>query len=283
MQTVNRPTALGLSILLHGGLLLAGFIAWPFAAQRPPVHITPVTLMTAAEIAPLREAEEAPEPQQAQVEKPEPAPAKAQPPPKPTPPAPKPPAPLPPPKPAKPEPAPKPVAKAVAPAKPTKPEPKPLNLNDLARTLAAAAPPSPPLRPVAAAPKGPTQAEKDAMARQAEGEARAAAANALTAIGNKIADNWNLSCASAEDRSIVVRLRIDLGVNGGLINVKPDKYDRVEDIADPKVRAAAIGAVSAARAAAPFTGLPPESYSEWRTHLYTFPASELCAERTRGR
>ncbi|MEI7932438.1 MAG: hypothetical protein WCI21_05215, partial [Alphaproteobacteria bacterium] len=76
MLTVNRPTALGLSILLHASLLLAGLIAWPWAAHREQIHVTPVTLMTAAEIAPLRAAEEADAPQEAQVEKPEIAPAK---------------------------------------------------------------------------------------------------------------------------------------------------------------------------------------------------------------
>ena len=278
MATVNRPTALVLSVLLHAGLLTAGFLVWPFS-QKNPIHITPVTLMTAAEAAPLRAAEEAPEPQEAQVETPQPAPAREQPQPKPKPPEPKPPSPQP--KPPKAEPAPKPTPKAPDKTPKAAAKSKPLDFNDLARSLAQAAPPTP--APKAAAKPGPTQAERDAQTRQAEGELKAATANALQAIGSKIADNWNLSCASPDDRRVVVVLRIELGINGGLIVVKPEGYVSVEAISDPRTRAAAYGAMAAARAAEPFRGLPEQTYADWRSKTYEFPASQICADRMRTR
>jgi outer membrane biosynthesis protein TonB len=267
MATVNRPTALFLSVLLHASLMTAGLLVWPFA-HREQLHVTPVTLMTAAEAAPLRAAEEAPAPQEAQVEKPEPAPAKEQPQPAPPPPPPQPPGP------------PQPVPKAADKAKPVA-KSQPLDLNNLARSLAQAAPPAP--APKAAARPGPTQAERDEQARKAEGELRAATANALQAIGNKIADNWNLPCANPDDRRVVVVLRIELGINGGLIAVKPEGYASVETIPDPRVRAAAFSALAAARAAEPFNGLPQQTYADWRSKTYEFRASEVCADRMRMR
>ena len=285
MVTVNRPTALGLSAVLHAALLCAGLIAWPWVRHNPPIHVTPITLMKAADIQPLRAAEQAPEPQEAKVETPEPAaPPEPPPPPKPAPkPVPTPPTPAP--APPKVAPAAKPVAKAPpAPAKSaatTGANTKPVNLDDLARSLAQTTPRPP--APVSGAARGPTQAERDIAQRQADGQARAATANALQAIGAKIADNWNVSCSSADDRNVSVTLRLELSRDGSLLGAKPENYPSVDLIPDPRIRAAAISAVSAARAASPFAGLPEQTYGDWRSKTYEFRASDVCADRLRKR
>ena len=282
MLTVNRPTAFGLSAVLHVSLLCVGLFAWPFMASQQPVHVTPVTLLTSTRNEPLRAAEEAPAPQEAQVVTPEPAaPIAPPPPPKPEPVV-KPPAP--PPAPPKVAPSPKPVAK-VAPPTPSRTaavtgaNPKPVNLDALAQSLAKTAPAAP--SPPSGAKAGPTQAELDAEARQAEGQARAAMQDAFGQIVKKIGDAWNVSCANSADLSVVVRLRIDLNADGGLVRAKLEDYPSIDAIQDARVRAAALSALSAAQAAAPFSGLPKPIYGEWRSRVYRFPASDICAQRQR--
>ena len=156
---------------------------------------------------------------------------------------------------------------------------RPVNLDALAQSLAktAAATPAPP----SGARAGPTQAEKDAAQRQAEGAARAATANALQAIGAKIADHWNLNCAS--DRNITVTLRLDLNRDGSLVPLSDDAYKAILTLPDARISAATLNAYSAAQAASPFTGLPEQTYSDWRSKSYVFKASDVCADRLRKR
>jgi len=52
-RSQNRSPAMLASLLLHAGLIGATLVVWPWARQITPVQVTPVTLMTSADLARL--------------------------------------------------------------------------------------------------------------------------------------------------------------------------------------------------------------------------------------
>ncbi|MBQ1542940.1 MAG: energy transducer TonB [Caulobacteraceae bacterium] len=278
-STTDRYPALAASALLHAAVLVAGMVAFHFRQPLKVQQVTPVTLLTSAQIANLRAAVEAQTPQEAQTETPV---AQAPPePPAPTP-APAPPAPAPAPKVEPPKPSPPQAAKpAEQPAKtPQKPAPaKPsaaagLDLDALAASIAKSvkaggAKPS-------SAHKGPTRAEADVQARQASGAARAATADALSAIAGKLTRLWNPNCGVEGAANIIIPVRITLRADGGLVRADLADARRIDDLHDPVERAAAIRALNAVSRAAPFDGLPAETYSDWKAFVVRFNAKQAC-------
>lgn len=273
--TVNRPTSLGLSALLHASFLALGFIGALFMRGGEEVVITPVTLIGPDTLVDPGFAEASLVPEEAMTEDPieilppEPVAEVPAPDPKPAPKA----APTP-----KVAPTPKSppavAAKGKTPA--TKSAAPAFDMSKLEQDLAT---PRPTGAQRSGGRQGPSQSQRELEARLSEGQARAATANAINAIGSKIADNWNISCATAEDRAITIKLRLELTRDGKISRVALADFPRVEAISDPRLRAAAIAALSAAQAAAPFEGLPEQTYSQWRSLTPVFPASEECARR----
>lgn len=268
---VNRPTAIGLSVVLHLAVLCAGLIVWPWAARGPVVTVTPVTLLSSVDAQAAASSGQSPTPQEAQTETPEevapPEPAATQPAPQPRPAA----------APPKAAPAPKPAPKAPTPAPKTAARPSRQSSSFDPDKLAQELKTPPGGSPKSSARRGDPLESVERNLAGADTEA--STTDALLAIGSKIAQHWNISCASAEDRAVVVRLRIELARDGSLLNVDLVDYDSLNAIGDGHVKAAATSAISAARAASPFLGLPQESYGRWRRYVYTFPASEICARK----
>lgn len=269
---VDRPTALGASFVLHAIVLGFGFVAAYFFAGGEEVRITPVSLIGPEIAGTPAFAEKADEPEMAMTENPledlPPTPVGEDPNPRPESP-----------------PSPNQSTRAAAPprqapsAAPTKAETRTQSnfdfdslSDELTSTRAGG-------QQRSGGQRGPSQLSRDLEQSLSEGQARAQTDNALRIILDRIGDAWNVSCATAEDRNVVVRLRMNLSREGGLESVRLEDYPNVDAINDPRIRAAAISALSAARAAAPFAGLPEQTYSDWRSRRYVFPASDICAER----
>jgi outer membrane biosynthesis protein TonB len=269
-----RPALLG-SILLHGGVLALGLLAFGSNRELKVGSAVPVTIVTNAPPAELAPAVQAPEPQTAQTEQPVPeAPPEASPPtPQPAPqPVPKPPTPQP--KPTPPQPKPAPAAKLTpAPPKPA-PAPKPaakpaptaakgLDLDALAASVSKMAKPS-------SAAKGPNHAATAQEARTGTGSAEMAAA--MNGLTDDLQRRWNPNCGVAEGRAVVVKVSFRLNAGGGVVG------EPRAQIAGPLNAAAQVGAqraVSAVFAAAPFRNLPPDFYRQ--TINVTFNAREACS------
>lgn len=279
---INRPQALALSTVLHVLVFGAGMLSWSWFGKSTPIEVTPVTLMTAAEVAKLMAAEESPTPERASTETPEPAdPVPLAPEPTPTPaPAPAPKAPAPKAAPA-PAPVPTPAPKTPAPKAPTAPaSPKtaPVNLDSLAESLAKTAPPRSGGAPkLPAASPGPTKMETDLAARIAEGAARATSQTALNALVDRLNRAWRPVCGPDGAPNILVRLR--LHQDGSLEAAELIDYRNATNanaVPDPAVRAAATLALSASARASPYLGLPREDYDFWRSVRVVFDGKKAC-------
>lgn len=287
---VNRSSAFLVSVLLHAAVIGASLVAWPWSRDIKPAEVTPVTLLTAADIARLSAAEQSDVPETAQDPEPTPEappePAAETPAPEPrlaaapTPAAPKPvPAPAPKPTPA---PTPKPLPKP-APAKPApaaKPQ-KPMDLDALAASLASQTPRRP---TTAAAParasssdEGLRRLERDLQARPADGAARAATANGKAAIAAKLQRLWNPNCGIDGADAVQVRVQISLTQRGDLARrAQLADYRDVDSISDPVLKAAASRALSAVARGAPYEGLPVEDYDNWKQFVVRFDGKLAC-------
>ena len=259
------PSLLG-SALLHGGLLAATLVAWPWLSN--PVRMeasVPVTIVSEAPVANVRPAEQAPVEALAATEVPEPAatPEPAVPPPPVPVPTPK--ATPPPPKPAVAKPAPTPAPKKQEQAKP---KPPTLDLDRLAKSLA----PSRPAKPRSSAAKGPARAETAAEARLAVGQANALAASALSTLSADLSRRWNPNCEVEGGADVDVRVAFRLGAAGQIVGSVESTADRSGDAV---VRAAADRAKRAVHQAAPFDNLPDELYGE--RIVVRFNARQACA------
>ena len=298
-QRSNFASVFILSALLHVVVLGASLVHWPWLRPVIPVKVTPVTLLTTAQIAKLVAAAQSDTPQSAQAETPvpdappdaptpEPPAAPPEPPPAPKPaptpkvaPAPQEPAPKPEPK-VKPTPAPKPTEKAPTP----KPEPKTaparptpgFDLNALAQSIQRDRPQRPPPGPPqSSAPKGPTREELDLQQRAAEGAAKAAINDFRAGIADQLSRAWRPNCGVEGVAALRIRVRLTIARDGGLIEAKLVDYGDENTIGDPVVRAAATRAMTAARTSAPYRNLPPvTAYDQWKSFIVAFDGKNVC-------
>jgi len=276
----DRYPAYAASAGLHLIVLLAGVIAWPWMAPTKIMTVTPVTLVTRAEVTDLRAAEKAEAVQEAAIETPvetappevvtPPPPAKPQPTPKPVPP-----------KPAPTKPAPAfnldQLAASVSKAKPQKPAPaaKPAPSLDL-DALAASVGKSPSSAKPSSAPKGATRAQTDLVARQAVGAGKGATVDQLAAISAKLGRLWNPNCGVEGSANVVVKIRLTLDPNGRLLRAVLVDEQRINGSGDSVLRAAATRALTAVARAAPYDELPSEDFANWRSFVVAFDARQQC-------
>ena len=278
----DRYPAYAASAGLHLIVLLAGVIAWPWMAPTKIMTVTPVTLVSRAEVTDLRAAEKAETVQEAAVETPvetappevvtppPPAPAKPQPTPKPVPPK---------PVPTKPAPAFNldQLAASVSKAKLQKPTPaaKPAPSLDL-DALAASVGKSPSSAKPSSAPKGATRAQTDLVARQAVGAGKGATVDQLAAISAKLGRLWNPNCGVEGSANVVVKIRLTLDPNGRLLRAVLVDEQRINGSGDSVLRAAATRALTAVARAAPYDELPSEDFANWRSFVVAFDARQQC-------
>ncbi len=278
----DRYPAYAASAGLHLIVLLAGVIAWPWMAPTKIMTVTPVTLVSRAEVTDLRAAEKAETVQEAAIETPvetappevvtppPPAPAKPQPTPKPVPPK---------PVPTKPTPAFNldQLAASVSKAKPQKPTPaaKPAPSLDL-DALAASVGKSPSSAKPSSAPKGATRAQTDLVARQAVGAGKGATVDQLAAISAKLGRLWNPNCGVEGSANVVVKIRLTLDPNGRLLRAVLVDEQRINGSGDSVLRAAATRALTAVARAAPYDELPSEDFANWRSFVVAFDARQQC-------
>ena len=283
----DRYPAYAASAGLHLIVLLAGVIAWPWMASTKIMAVTPVTLVTRAEVTDLRAAEKAETVQEAAIE----TPVESAPPEVVTPP---PPAPAKPPL-AKPQPTPKPVPPKLAPAKPS----PAFNLDQLAASVSKAKPqkPTPAAKPApsldldalaasvgkspssakpSSAPKGATRAQTDLVARQAVGAGKGATVDQLEAISAKLGRLWNPNCGVEGSANVVVKIRLTLDPNGRLLRAVLVDEQRINGSGDSVLRAAATRALTAVARAAPYDELPSEDFANWRSFVVAFDARQQC-------
>lgn len=277
----DRYPAYAASAGLHLIVLLAGVIAWPWMTPTKIMTVTPVTLVTRAEVTDLRAAEKAETVQEAAIEAPvetaqpevvtPPPPAKTQPTPQPAP------------KPltAKPTPALNldQLAASVSKAKPQKPTPAPaakpapsLDLDALAASVGKSTSSAKP----SSAPKGATRAQTDLVARQAVGAGRGATVDQLAAISAKLGRLWNPNCGVEGSANVVVKIRLTLDPNGRLLRAVLVDEQRINGSGDSVLRAAATRALTAVARAAPYDELPSEDFASWRSFVVAFDARQQC-------
>ncbi|MEY4250882.1 MAG: hypothetical protein RJA87_2515 [Pseudomonadota bacterium] len=278
----DRYPAYAASAGLHLIVLLAGVIAWPWMAPTKIMTVTPVTLVTRAEVTDLRAADKAETVQEAAIETPvetappevvtppPQAPAKPQPTLKPVPPK---------PVPAKPVPALNldQLAASVTKAKPQKTTPaaKPAPSLDL-DALAASVGKSPSSAKPSSAPKGATRAQTDLVARQAVGPGKGATVDQLAAISAKLGRLWNPNCGVEGSANVVVKIRLTLDPNGRLLRAVLVDEQRINGSGDSVLRAAATRALTAVARAAPYDELPSEDFANWRSFVVAFDARQQC-------
>lgn len=284
----DRYPAYAASAGLHLIVLLAGVIAWPWMAPTKIMTVTPVTLVTRAEVTDLRAAEKAETVQDAAIE----APVETAPPEVVTPP---------PPAPSKPQPTPQPTPKSAPPKPaPTKPAPA-FNLDQLAASVSKAKPqkpiPTPAAKPApsldldalaasvgkstssakpSSAPKGATRAQTDLAARQAVGAGKGATLDQLAAISAKLGRLWNPNCGVEGSANVVVKVRLTLDPNGRLLRAVLVDEQRINGSGDSVLRAAATRALTAVARAAPYDELPSEDFANWRSFVVAFDARQQC-------
>lgn len=278
----DRYPAYAASAGLHLIVLLAGVIAWPWMAPTKIMTVTPVTLVTRAEVTDLRAAEKAETVQEAAIETPvETAPPEVVTPPPPAPAKPQPAAKPEPPKPAPAKPAPAfnldQLAASVSKAKPQKlaPAAKPapsLDLDALAASVGKSASSAKP----SSAPKGATRAQTDLVARQAVGAGKGATVDQLAAISAKLGRLWNPNCGVEGSANVVVKIRLTLDPNGRLLRAVLVDEQRINGSGDSVLRAAATRALTAVARAAPYDELPSEDFANWRSFVVAFDARQQC-------
>jgi protein TonB len=286
MQRADRsdlkPSILA-AVALHGVVLGSGLLVWPWTGK--PVQIANVTAvtLTPSPAAPPPPALQAPEAQTAAAPDPIAKPAPPVPPQlTPSPPVPTPPKPAA----AKPQPAPTPPKPAPTPTKidphaipkPTQSKPQSKTkaedadfLSSLTSSLDKSAAKSQ-AKPSAAT-RGPPRVETAPVARDGPG-AEQATADAASAVGARLNRIWNKSCGVEGFRELVIRVKFNLTAEGAL-----QGPPQVLDAAQPGNavwQAAADRAVRAVRQAAPFSELPRETYSQWRTFTAIFNGKEAC-------
>lgn len=250
-RTDMAPPLLG-SALLHGALVLATLISWPWGRPVRMDASVPVTLVANAPVSNVRPAEQAPEEALALTETPEPeAPPDLAAPPEPQPP----------------QPAPKPAPVQPAPKK-AKPAPA-LDLDALAESLKPARAAG---KPKSSASRGASRAETAVQARPAVGQASALAASALSSLGADLARRWNPNCEVEGGADVDIRVAFRLDSSGNLVGRMEVSG---ENSANLVVKAAADRAKRAVLQAEPFQNLPEELYGD--RIIVRFNARNACA------
>ncbi|MBO9708623.1 MAG: energy transducer TonB [Caulobacter sp.] len=278
----NLSPALVGSVVLHGAVVAAIMIGWPWRPSKPIVigESVPVTIVTEGPTN-VRPAQEAPQEQTAQTEEPtpdatpeppapvpapqpQPAPPKAQPVPTPLKPTPAPPtpAPKPTPTPAKP-----------TPAKPAPSKPEPDFFSSLEKTLSKA--PKSTGKPASSAPKGPTRPETATQARPGAGAMTGLQAAAINGMKDEIQRRWNPNCEVEGGADVQVKVSFKLAPGGRIVGAVT--AGGAENSPNATVKAAADRAIRAVYQSAPFEGLPPDYYGQ-QLNL-NFKARDACAAR----
>lgn len=264
--------AMLVSVLLHGGALIAALISWPKAPAQVGTTV-PVNIISNATYTDLRAAAQAAQEQMATTEQPVPdAPPEAAveaPLPDPLPPAPA-PQPAPTPTPVKPAPA-KPTADPIAKGQ-QKPAAKPQKALDLDALSASIAKSRPAGGKTSSAAKGPNKQETALEARAAAGAGKGVSASALAGLVSQIERRWNPNCEVEGGRDVRVRVTFTLSATGQVVGAVVAGGQ--ESSSNPVVRAAAERAIRAVRQAAADKALPREVYGQaWAP---TFNAQEAC-------
>jgi outer membrane biosynthesis protein TonB len=237
--------ALGIAVLIHAAILA---IAAYYAAHQPPHmgDVTTVTLVTSADLASLRAAEQAPQTTPAAT--PEPTPEA---PPQAAPPAPTPPTPTPP-----------------TPAKPAKPEPA-FDPDSLSRSLSqasksAAAHPS-------SAQRGAARPQTAPQATAGHGSGTAPSSNDMASLRSQLMRLWHPNCADVGRTDVNILVKFTIGPTGMLTG---DPTTSADDSRDPVVVAARNRAKSALTIGQPYRSLPRSLYNYPLT--YNFDARAAC-------
>ena len=279
-RRTNIYPSLFVSALLHGGILAAALISWPWLSRDMQFgKVVPVTLVTAnppAELAPA-------------VEAPEPAPAMA---PAPTPEAPPTPAPI---SPAPPAPLVAPAAaKSSAQAKPSTTKPAP-SLKPAPSAAKAKADQGLDLDALMASLNGGTQKSSTRQtsglqganrpltalkAQEGKGQDNSMSSDETAAFVGKLEKLWNPNCQVEGAAGVNVKVRIRLTPQGWLA-APPDLPDRgdIQSSGNPMLITSAQRALSAVSRGAPYTELNPEHYAAWREMTVNFDAKKACANK----
>ncbi len=282
----NLSPALIGSVVLHGLVVAAVMIGWPWKTSKPIVigESVPVTIVTegptnvrpaiedpveqlAETVEPAPDATPEP-PAPTPAPTPQPAPPKPQPAPTPKP-QPTPPKPVPSPAPKPPQPQPKPT-----PQKPTPAKAEPDFFSSLEKTLSKTAKPAG--KPTSSAQQGQTnRAETAAQARPGAGQMTALQAAAISGMKDEIQRRWNPNCEVVGGGSMQIKLSFKLAANGRVAGQVT--AGGAENSGDTIVRTEAERAIRAVFQSAPFEGLPPDYYNQQLT--LNFKARDACAAR----
>jgi periplasmic protein TonB len=265
-ESLERVPALAAAAAFHVGVLfLALFLSQWLNKPEPITQVTPVTLMTSADVAAARAAMQADQQQEAAT--PQPTLQAPEPPPAPVP------APIPTPAPPAPAPAAKPAppAAAKAHAKPTKPSPS-VDFDALAKSLEASAKASGAKHSSAAT--GPTRQRTAVKASTSNGSTDAISAGALASLGAELQRLWSLDCDVAGRSDVPIQVAFRLGASGNLIG-DPDSTQK--NATDPIIKAASDRAVRAVYAAQPMSNLPAGLYGP--RIVVNFNAKQACSQR----
>lgn len=254
MTRDSRLPAMLAAVVLHGAVVAVGWFS--FISNPPPVavEVTPISLVTASEVANARAAVAAPVAQEAQASAPEP----------PTPP--------------KPEPQPPKAA----------PAPPKLNLHQLARTppqkldldrlsksgksssrpldLASLADPHANTNQ-----RGPARPETAEVARKAVGAGNGLSADARAYLAGKLIKLWNPNCGVEDVANVVVHVHMRLSPEGLVLEARD-----LEGEEHGRTNPAAIRALTAVKQAQPYDGLPRSEYAAWRDVNFNFIAKDAC-------
>ena len=252
MTRESRLPAVLAAVLLHGGLAALGWFSFLSAPPPVAVEVTPISLVSASEVANARAAVQAPATQEAQAREPEPA----------TPPKPEPP--------------------KAAPTPPklnldqlSKAPPQKLDLDQLAKSgksssrsldLASLSDPH------ANTPqRGPARPETAEVARKAVGAATGLSADARAYLAGKLIKLWNPNCGVEDVANVIVRVHMRLSPEGRVL----EAHDLAGDY-DSMHNPAAVRALTAVKQGEPYDGLPRESYAAWRDVNFNFIAKDAC-------
>ncbi|MBI1686514.1 energy transducer TonB [Caulobacter hibisci] len=281
----NLSPALIGSVALHGLVVAAVMIGWPWKTSKPIVigESVPVTIVTEGPTN-VRPAIEDPVEQPAETIEPVPD-ATPQPPapipaptPQPAPPKPQ-PTPRPAPAPVPPKPSPTPTPKPVQPQKPTPQNPTPAKpeadfFSSMEKTLSKTAKPAG--KPNSSAPQGQTnRAETANQARPGTGAMTALQTAAISGMKDEIQRRWNPNCEVVGGGSMQIKLSFKLAANGRVAGQVT--AGGAENSGDTITRTEAERAIRAVFQSAPFEGLPPDYYNQQLT--LNFKARDACAAR----
>ena len=284
-QRTNFTPSMLAALGLHLAVFLSGLIIWPWFGK--PMQIANVTAITLvpSQSAPPPPALQAHDEQTAAAPEVTPKPTPPTPPPPPQPqvePKPQPPKPTPP----KPQPAPAPTPKPSA-----KPKTESLDLNALSTSLDKSAKSQSRTKTKdsldlnaltssldkgakpQATTKGPARFETALTARNDPG-AVAATNDAAAAVTGRLNRLWNKSCGVEGFRDLKISVRFELSVDGQLIG-QPEVIGSQQPGNSVWV-AAADRAKRAVSQAAPFSGLPRQTYGQWRNFTAVFDGQIAC-------